>query len=275
MALTKYDEVRPWARAIKTQVLTRRMPKWHAAHGYGSFVNDPSLTPAEMAIVAAWVDGGLPRGTAPSAAAERGEDAAVRPKAAALSIPAAAADAVIPTTAQWLAGWDFEPGDPLITSAALTSATGAPIGTWVAGDLPVQLPANAGVRIASPIRVQIQRRTIADYEKPLPPNPSILRLVPRIDPPLRRVWIEPAFCGGTRTGAGADVLAVRPLLSAGGSARMWLERPGSPRTILGWFRNYETLYPRTYWLARSADLPAESRVAADASCTVELTLASR
>ena len=33
---TTYEEVRPWARAIKEQVLSRRMPKWHAARGFGA-----------------------------------------------------------------------------------------------------------------------------------------------------------------------------------------------------------------------------------------------
>jgi hypothetical protein len=41
-------------------VLTRRMPKWSAARGYGDFANDPSLSPFEIALIAAWVDGGAP-----------------------------------------------------------------------------------------------------------------------------------------------------------------------------------------------------------------------
>ena len=62
MPLTTYEQARPWARAIKEEVLTRRMPKWHAARGYGAFSNDPSLSPFEIALFAAWVDGGAPRG---------------------------------------------------------------------------------------------------------------------------------------------------------------------------------------------------------------------
>ena len=58
--LTTYQEARPWAAAIKEEVLTRRMPKWNAARGYGDFANDPSLSPFEIALVAAWVDGGAP-----------------------------------------------------------------------------------------------------------------------------------------------------------------------------------------------------------------------
>jgi hypothetical protein len=67
MPLTSYKEARPWARAIKEEVLTRRMPKWHAVRGYGAFSNDPSLSSFEIALIAAWVDGGAPEGS-PAAA---------------------------------------------------------------------------------------------------------------------------------------------------------------------------------------------------------------
>ena len=62
MPLTSYEAARPWARAIREEVLSRRMPKWHAARGYGQFANDRSLTPFEIALVVAWVDGGAIRG---------------------------------------------------------------------------------------------------------------------------------------------------------------------------------------------------------------------
>ena len=75
MALTTYEEARPWARAIREEVLTRRMPKWHAVRGYGDFTNDPSLSPFEIATIVAWADGGAPKGvestTMPSRADRR------------------------------------------------------------------------------------------------------------------------------------------------------------------------------------------------------------
>jgi hypothetical protein len=58
--LTTYAEARPWAASIKEEVLTRRMPVWKAARGYGDFANDPSLAPFEIALIAAWADGGGP-----------------------------------------------------------------------------------------------------------------------------------------------------------------------------------------------------------------------
>jgi mono/diheme cytochrome c family protein len=60
ITLGTYQQARPWAAAIKEEVLTRRMPKWSAARGYGEFANDPSLSPFEIALIAAWVDGGAP-----------------------------------------------------------------------------------------------------------------------------------------------------------------------------------------------------------------------
>lgn len=68
MPLTSYDEAKRWAKAIKEEVMTRRMPKWHAVRGYGDFSNDPSLSAFEIALIAAWADGGAPKGIASSPA---------------------------------------------------------------------------------------------------------------------------------------------------------------------------------------------------------------
>jgi len=63
--LTTWAEARPWARAIRQEVMTRQMPIWNSSRGYGDFSNDPSLSPFEIALVAAWVDGGAPRSFVP------------------------------------------------------------------------------------------------------------------------------------------------------------------------------------------------------------------
>src|SRR5688572_28820059 len=60
MPLTTYEEARPWAKAIKEEVLARRMPKWPMVRGYGDFRNDRSLSSFEIALMAAWADGGAP-----------------------------------------------------------------------------------------------------------------------------------------------------------------------------------------------------------------------
>ncbi len=68
MSLTTYEEVRPWARAIKqrTGIGPRAgvMPPWYVEKNIGiqHFKNDPSLSAAEIAAVATWADAGAPRG---------------------------------------------------------------------------------------------------------------------------------------------------------------------------------------------------------------------
>jgi len=44
MSLRTYDEVRPWARAIKAKVVSRQMPPWHAEGEPGKWRNDRRLT---------------------------------------------------------------------------------------------------------------------------------------------------------------------------------------------------------------------------------------
>src|SRR4051812_13493799 len=62
MSLATYEEARPWAKAIKEEVLEKRMPPWHAMKGYGEFRNAPPLTQREVDLIVNWVEGGAPKG---------------------------------------------------------------------------------------------------------------------------------------------------------------------------------------------------------------------
>ena len=62
MSLMTYADARPWARAVKTKVLAREMPPWGADSSVRAYKNDASLTQAEIDTIAAWVDGGAPKG---------------------------------------------------------------------------------------------------------------------------------------------------------------------------------------------------------------------
>ena len=61
-SLMTYDDARPWAKAIREEVLERRMPPWGAVEGVGNFRDDPSLTPVEVEMLVNWVEGGAPEG---------------------------------------------------------------------------------------------------------------------------------------------------------------------------------------------------------------------
>src|SRR5438309_9694662 len=64
MSLITYQEVRPWARAIKDRVAARQMPPWHIDRSVGvqKFKNDMSLTDQQVNTIVAWVDGGALQG---------------------------------------------------------------------------------------------------------------------------------------------------------------------------------------------------------------------
>ena len=60
--LHNYAAARPWAKAIKEEVLERRMPPYASVKGFGHFENDYALTQHEVDQIVAWVDGGTPKG---------------------------------------------------------------------------------------------------------------------------------------------------------------------------------------------------------------------
>jgi hypothetical protein len=64
MSLVSFEEVRPWAKAIKQRVVTRQMPPWHMdpTVGIQNFQNDMSLSEEQIGAIAKWVDDGAPQG---------------------------------------------------------------------------------------------------------------------------------------------------------------------------------------------------------------------
>jgi hypothetical protein len=62
MSLITYDQSRPWARAIKTAVVNKKMPPWFADPSFGHFANEKRLTQKEIETISAWVDAGAPAG---------------------------------------------------------------------------------------------------------------------------------------------------------------------------------------------------------------------
>jgi hypothetical protein len=63
MSLRSYEEVRPWARAIKRRVADREMPPYrYDTIGIQHLKNDMRLSDADIQTIVRWVDGGAPLG---------------------------------------------------------------------------------------------------------------------------------------------------------------------------------------------------------------------
>ncbi|MGA2715423.1 MAG: cytochrome c [Bryobacteraceae bacterium] len=69
MPLLSYQDARPWAKAIKAAVTTRKMPPWFADPNYGHFVNDRSLKQSEIDTLVKWADTGAAPGDTKNAPA--------------------------------------------------------------------------------------------------------------------------------------------------------------------------------------------------------------
>jgi hypothetical protein len=89
MALTTHAETKLWAAKIANAVEMRMMPPWFADPRFGRFANDPSLTDAQIATIAAWAKAGAPAGDKHDAPAPR----------------------------QWNAGWSIPTPDRIVKMA--------------------------------------------------------------------------------------------------------------------------------------------------------------
>ena len=62
MSFMTYEDVRPWARAIRQAVITGEMPPWFAEEGHRPFLNDRTLSDTELRTLVAWAEGGALEG---------------------------------------------------------------------------------------------------------------------------------------------------------------------------------------------------------------------
>ena len=71
MSFLTYKDTRPWAKAIKSAVVSRQMPPWFADPSYGHFANDRTLSDRDIKTLIAWADNGTLEGDAKDAPAPR------------------------------------------------------------------------------------------------------------------------------------------------------------------------------------------------------------
>src|SRR6476660_6590870 len=58
MSFLTYQNVRPWAKAMKAATLSRKMPPWFADPQHGPYLNDRSLKQSEIDTIGKWADAG-------------------------------------------------------------------------------------------------------------------------------------------------------------------------------------------------------------------------
>jgi mono/diheme cytochrome c family protein len=63
-AFLNYDDVKKRGALIAGVTKARYMPPWHAAHGFGEFMEERRLSDEQIALIGQWVKDGMPEGDA-------------------------------------------------------------------------------------------------------------------------------------------------------------------------------------------------------------------
>jgi hypothetical protein len=134
--LATYEQARPWAKAIKEEVLEKRMPPYQAVKGFGRFHTDYTLAQREIDLIVSWVEGGAPKGDdkdlprppASSGAWALGQPDLVLQPEGETKITAEGDDEyrcfVLPTKLnedRWVTAVDFHPGNSTVVHCASLS----------------------------------------------------------------------------------------------------------------------------------------------------------
>lgn len=265
--LLNFEDVNRAASRIKTEVLSRRMPPWHAAPGFGDFANDQSLTPYEIELLVSWADGGKPRGTAvgggqePAAVPTTEPDLVVDPGKD-TPVQSRRQRYVLSTrekSDKWIHAWRFTPGNSKLVKQARVSVDGGEtLGVWVPPSHDVVMPTGVAQRLRAGARLTLD----IEYARPQEPSTdrSSVALFFGTEPAheLRQMMVT----RGTSTMAEAvDLLSLRPQLEASGeSMRIVAERPDGSSEALLWLREYDADHQLTYRFRRPVALPAGTKL---------------
>jgi hypothetical protein len=280
ISLVTYEEARPWAKAIKEELLERRMPPWHAVKGYGEFSNAPALTQRDVEAIVNWVEGGAPKGDAallppgPLVASEwpLGTPDAVLAPDAPQDVAGDAderRDLLLPTgisSQRWLSGFDLRPGRASVVHCAALFRDGARpalLGTWVPGLAPARLPEGVAHRLPARARLRL-RIHYRGAGEPTQDASSIGLYFSKAAAPRELRALALAASGSSAPFAQAgEAFAVVPLAEPKlASLQASVRRPDGTGEVLVWTRAPREDWAPTYLFKRPVALPKGSRVEA-------------
>ena len=287
MPMQTWEETRPWAIAIKEEILSRHMPPWPAERGYGAFANDGALTPRQLEFLITWIDGGVPMGEselvpyfdhrvhwmmgpppysavpAPSSSPVKVADGMTRVELD----PKAAKDIFI-------RGFDFKTDDPMLRAAFFTVAsTGQYLGGWTPWAPTERLPEGVGIKVPAGSRIAVDLLHGPATPKPgartelglYVPDGDVSTVsdvvlkpdVARDRDASGRVWTELPLAADRR------LIGVRVEMSPGGrSIELRARRPDGWTEPLLWIRNFSQAWQSPYVFRKPVALPAGSVIQA-------------
>jgi hypothetical protein len=292
--LTTYREARPWAVAIKEEILEKRMPPWGAASGYGHFANDMSLTGREISLILSWADGGAPSGVLladedkqpvfipPLSGWELGAPDATIAVAENQKIAADSpfrVERVEVNTglkqARWIRALQFDPSDRrAIRYAAIYDArNGRWLGTWTPSSKVSALPAGSGVQLPAGAKLTLEigyRGAMEDssgagelglyFAEKTPAQTAAIEITPA-PVSVAAGKIGERFRAETPIKAPTTIAAMWPKLGPGArSIEVTAIRPDGSVEPMLWVNNYRAEWPAPYIMKEAIALPAGTRL---------------
>lgn len=294
--LTTYKEARPWAVAIKEEILERKMPPWGAASGFGHFANDMNLTGREISLILSWADGGAPSGVlladedkppvfVPSLDSwEQGPPDEVIPVAQNVKVPSDAPYRVerfdVSTglkQAKWLRALQLKPADRKpIRYAAVYDSRGRWLGTWTPSSQVSAMPVDAGVQLpaGAKLAVEIGYKGNPDgdgsgagelglyfAEKAPQQSASSVEIASPKEVSVASGKTGERFRAESAIKAATTVTAIFPRLGPGArSVEVSAIRPDTTVEPLLWVSSYRPEWPASYILKEPIALPAGTRL---------------
>lgn len=296
MPLTTYREARPWAAAIKEEILERRMPPWGAVAGYGHFVNDMSLTSREVSLILSWADGGAPSGVLlaeeslqpvmvpPLSGWEHGDPDAIVPVAADARVPAGSGLTTVavevPTglsrpSAVRLMQLNFADRRAVRYAAVYEARTRRWLGTWTPSrqvmswgeGVALPLPANQTLSIEIGYRGASEEAAGGAelglyFSKERLPEMSTVQIAGKplsVPAGQRATRVRSEHALKTATALTALWAELGP---GGQSLEVTAYRPDGQVTPLVWVNRYRRDFPSSYVLKAPLTLPAGTRLVA-------------
>lgn len=278
MSLASYEEARPWAKAIKEELLERRMPPWPAVKGFGDFSNAPVLTQRDVDAIVNWVEGGAPKGDAKYLPPGPlfSDDWSLGPPDLVLAPDAAhdvAADAderhelVLSTRVpaeRWMTALDLRPGEASVVHCAALYLDGprpALLGTWVPGSRAATLPDGVARRVPARARLRVRIHYRGSGQPAADRSAVGLHFAKTRAPRELRQLALTASSSSLRLAQAAEAVAIVPRADTRlASLQATVYRPDGTSEVLVWTRDHRDDWQPTYFFKKPVSVPKGSRV---------------
>ena len=294
--LTTYREARPWAVAIKEEILERKMPPWSAAGGYGHFANDMSLTAREISLILSWADGGAPSGVllvdedkqpvfVPSLTSwEQGEPDEIVKVADEVKIASGAPFRVERfevasglKQARWLRALQLNPADRKVIryAAIYDTRSGRWLGTWTPSSQVSAQPAGSAVQLPAngKLTIEIGYRGNPDGDGSGAGDLGLYFMEKAPAQTASAIEIAPPAVTVAAGKNGERVRGEVTIKTASTATALWPRLSGGARTLevtalrpdgtvepMLWLNNYRAEWPTSYILKEPIALPAGTRL---------------